>query len=266
VDTRRSLDLSNRLRDEVAVVTGGARGIGHAVASRLAREGAAVAILDVNETGAQNAAAALAADGRQAIGLACDVTDRDQVRRSVDAIMARFGRLTVLVNNAGIVRRSPFLDLTDDVWQEVLSVNLTGAFIVAQEVARAMGRQGHGRIVNMASIAAHIAHINQTVYSVSKAGVEAMTRSMAFELAPLGIAVNAVAPGTIATPFALGPLSEEALKNRINRIPVGRFGEPDEVAAVVAFLASADSRYMSGSVVTIDGGLVAGGVRDLKPR
>jgi len=183
------------LANEVATVTGGAQGIGLAIATRLAAEGATVAILDVNAAGAQAAAAALVADGRQAIGLACNVTSREQVHAAIAAVLIQFGRLSVLVNNAGIVRRAHFLEVTDAIWAEGLGVNLTGAFIVAQEVARVMVTQRSGRIVNMASVAAEIAHGNQTVYAVSKAGIAAMTRNMAFDLAPFGIGVNAIAPG-----------------------------------------------------------------------
>jgi NAD(P)-dependent dehydrogenase (short-subunit alcohol dehydrogenase family) len=257
-----SVNLTKRLAGEVAIITGGAGGIGRAVATRLSQEGAEVAILDLNEAGAQATAAALLAKGLRAIGLPCNVTKRDEVHAAVEAVVAHFGRLTVLVNNAGIVRRAPFLELTDETWDEVLSVNLRGAFIVAQEAARVMAQHGSGRIVNMASVAAKIAHSNQTVYSVSKAGVAAMTRTMAFELAPLGITVNAIAPGTIATNFALGSLPEIGRISRLGRIPLGRFGSAAEVAAAVAFLASADAAYVTGAVLTVDGGLVPGGVRD----
>jgi 3-oxoacyl-[acyl-carrier protein] reductase len=257
------VDLSRRLANEVAIVTGGAQGIGRAVATRLAAAVAAVAILDANAAGAKVAAAPLVADNRPAIGLACNVTNREQVRAAVAEVLARFGRLSVLVNNAGIVRRGHFLEVTDEAWADVLGVNLTGAFIVAQEVARAMVTQGSGRIVNMASVAAEIAHGNLTAYSVSKAGIAAMTRTMAFDLAPFGIAVNAIAPGTITTDFAVGALSEDERARRLQRIPIGRFGDTTDVAAVAAFLASSDAAYITGTVVTIDGGLVMGGVRDV---
>jgi len=257
------VDLTRRLANQVAIVTGGAQGIGRAIATRLAAEGATVAVLDANAAGTQTAAAALVADGAQAIGLVCNVTNREQVQAAIAAVLTRFGRLSVLVNNAGIVRRAHFLELTDAVWAEVLGVNLTGAFIVAQEAARVMVTQRAGRIVNMASVAAEIAHGNQTVYAVSKAGIAAMTRNMAFDLAPFGIGVNAIAPGTIATDFAIGTLSEEARARRLQRIPIGRFGDTAEVAAAAAFLASPDAAYITGTVVTIDGGLVTGGVRDL---
>lgn len=256
------MGVIRRLACDVALVTGGAQGIGRAIAARLAREGAAVAILDANGSGAREAARALAAEGGRAIAVQCDVSRRDDVHAALNATVAQFGRVTVLVNNAGVIRRAPFLETTDEMWAEVLAVNLTGAFIVAQEVSRAMVAQGFGRIINMASVAAEIAHSNHAAYSVSKAGLEAMTRAMAFELAPFGIIVNAIAPGTIATPFALDSLSEKGRTARLDRIPLGRFGEGGEVAAVVAFLASADASYITGAVIPIDGGLVVGGVRD----
>lgn len=258
-----TIDLSRRLANQVAIVTGGAQGIGRAIATRLAAEGATLAILDVNEAGAREAAAALTADGRQAIGLACNVTCREQVRDAIVAVLDKFDRLSILINNAGIVRRAHFLEITDAVWSEVLGVNLTGVFIVAQEAARVMVRLGSGRIVNMASVAADIAHGNQTAYSVSKSGIATMTRNMAFDLAPFGIAVNAIAPGTIATDFAIGALTEDAREQRLQRIPLGRFGETADVAAVAAFLASSDAAYLTGSIITVDGGLVMGGVRDV---
>jgi NAD(P)-dependent dehydrogenase (short-subunit alcohol dehydrogenase family) len=256
------MDLSHRFAGEVAAITGGAGGIGRAIADRLASEGAAIAILDRNLNGAEKVAAGLVDRGCRAIAVECDVTDRDQIKAACDSTARQLGSLTVLINNAGIVRKSPFLELTDAVWSDVLATNLTGSFIVAQEVASRMVQLGRGRIVNMASVAGQIAHCDQTAYSVSKAGIIALTRSMAFELARHGITVNAIAPGTIATDFAMGNLAEDGRRRRLERIPVGRFGDAAEVAAAVAFLASADASYLSGSVVTIDGGLVPGGVYD----
>jgi 3-oxoacyl-[acyl-carrier protein] reductase len=254
--------LGRRLGDEVALVTGAAQGIGRAIAGRLAQEGAAVVLADIAGDRAKEAAKEVRSDGYDAIAVACDVTDRKEVRAAIDATLQRFGKLTVLVNNAGISRRAAFIDMRDEVWSEVLGVNLTGTFIVGQEVARYMAGQRYGRIVNMASASAQIAHSNQTAYAVSKAGVESMTRLMAFELAPFGIAVNAVAPGTIATNFALGTLSAEGAEVRRARIPLARFGDPEDVASVVAFLASRDAAYVTGTVLPIDGGLLTAGIRE----
>jgi NAD(P)-dependent dehydrogenase (short-subunit alcohol dehydrogenase family) len=257
-----AIDLTRRFAGEVAIVTGGAGGIGRAVAERLCAEGAKVAILDIDEAAAAKAATALSDSGYDVVPLACDVRKRAEVQAAIDATVQKFGDITVLINNAGIVRRASFLELADETWDDVIGINLKGAFIVAQEVARTMAKRRSGRIVNMASVAAEIAHSNQTAYSVSKAGVAAMTRVMAFELAPLGITVNALAPGTIATNFALGSLPESGRRSRLDRIPLSRFGSASEVAAAVAFLASADAAYVTGAVLRIDGGLVTGGVRD----
>ena len=164
------MDLSRRFAGEVAVITGGAGGIGRAIAHRLAREGATVAILDKNEDGAREVVACLVADHYDAIALVCDVTSRVQVRSALESVIAECGSFTVLINNAGVVKRAPFLDLSDELWASLLGVNLTGTFIVAQEAARSMVKRGKGRIVNMASVAGEIAHGDQTAYSVSKAG------------------------------------------------------------------------------------------------
>jgi NAD(P)-dependent dehydrogenase (short-subunit alcohol dehydrogenase family) len=258
---REGTDLTKRLAGEIAVVTGGSHGIGRAIARRLSSEGASVAILARNEANARAAADELVASGGRAIAISCDVTKREQVQSAIDAVTAHFGSLTVLVNDAGIFRPASFVDMTDRLWAEILDVNLTGMFIVGQVSARQMIKQGVGRIVNMSSSAAHIAHSDQTAYAVTKAGIEAMTRAMAFELAPFGIIVNAVAPGTIETSFSTGVLSKDAIAARTRRIPVGRLGQVEEVAAVVAFLASADASYMTGATISIDGGLVIAGVR-----
>ena len=261
-------EFPQRLAGEAALVTGGAQGIGLAAAVRLASEGAAVVIADVDADRADRAAAELAARGLAVTAVGCDVRDRQAVRAAVTLIAERHGTLTVLVNNAGIIRMAPFLDLADETWSEVLGVNLTGMFIAGQEAARVMALRQYGRIINMASVSARIAHSGQTAYAVAKAGIEAMTRAMAVELAPAGITVNAVAPGTIVTSFSGGSLTPEAVAERIRRIPLGKFGMPADVAGVVAFLASSDAAYVTGAVITVDGGLTIAGIRtdDRDPR
>jgi NAD(P)-dependent dehydrogenase (short-subunit alcohol dehydrogenase family) len=255
-------DLTRRLVGEVAVVTGGSRGIGRAICRRLSREGASVAILARNEANARAAAEELTAAGGRAIAAPCDVTNRHEVQGAVRIASEQLGPISVLVNDAGIFRAASFLETSDELWTELLRVNLTGMFIVGQECAREMVRHGSaGRIVNMSSSAAHIAHSNQTAYAVTKAGIEALTRAMAFELAPFGIGVNAIAPGTIETSFSVGALSSEAIAERKRRIPLGRLGQADEVAAAVAFLASRDASYLTGTVISVDGGLIPAGIR-----
>ena len=256
-----ALGTPERLNGEVAVVTGGGGGLGRAIARRLAQDGAAVAIVDINAESAQAVASDLRKDDRQALSYQCDVTQRSQVRAALATVVAKWGKISILVNNAGIGQRASFLEISDDMWQQVLGVNLTAAFIVAQETAREMVRNDGGSIINVASAAARMAHSEQAAYSVSKAGVEALTRVMAFELAPSGIRVNAIAPGTIATEFLSGMLTEEARAERVRRIPMGRLGTPEDVAGVVSFLASRDSGYMTGCVLPIDGGLIFAGIR-----
>jgi 3-oxoacyl-[acyl-carrier protein] reductase len=223
----------SRFAGEVAIVTGGAQGIGLAIADRLSKEGAQVAIFDSNTAAGERAAETLRTDGRGAHFAPCDVTDRKLVCQAVQSTISELGAPTILVNNAGIGLRAPFLDLTDESWNRVLAVNLTGAFIVAQEVCRHMMKGKRGSIVNVASAAAHMAHSEQAAYAASKAGLEALTRVMAFELAPHGIRVNAVSPGTIATDFLRAMLSPEARSAREQRIPIGRLGLDDAAWAVV---------------------------------
>lgn len=254
-------DRARRLADEVAIVTGGAQGIGRAIAQRLTHDGARVAIFDINQTAGEQTAAAFRGAGQRAIFLPCDVTSREEVHRAVQRTGSELGAPTILVNNAGIGVRGAFLDLSEESWNHVLSVNLTGAFIVGQEVCREMVRAGRGSVVNMASAAAHMAHSEQAGYASSKAALEALTRVMAFELAPCGIRVNAVAPGTIATDFLAGMLSQQARAERERRIPLGRLGTAEEVADVVAFLLSDDARYVTGCSMPIDGGLLFAGIR-----
>jgi 3-oxoacyl-[acyl-carrier protein] reductase len=251
-----------RFRGQVAMVTGAGRGLGRAVARRLASEGAAVGALDLDPATAGEIVAEIAADGGQALRLQADVSNREQARRAVDTCLDHFGRIDALVNNAGIGRLTPFLESTDEEWREVFEVNLLGSFVMAQEAGRHMARQGSGRIVNVASICAHWANSTATAYSASKAGVLALTRGVAMELGPLGVNCNAISPGPFETEMLHSLLSEEEKQLRFQRSPARRFAKVDEIAAAIAFLASSDASYVNGAVLNIDGGLLIAGMPD----
>lgn len=251
-----------RFSDQSAVVTGAGQGLGRATARRLASEGAAVAILDVNAETAAEVRDEIEAAGGHALDVQADVTNRAEVHRAIDVCVERFGQLDVLVNNAGIGRLQPFLDSTDEHWREVFEVNLLGPFIVAQEVGRHMIRTGGGRIVNVASICAHWANSTATAYSAMKAGLLALTRGIAMELGPFGVTCNTVSPGPMDNELLHSLLSEEEQALRLTRSPLRRMGSVDEVAAAIAFLASPDSSYVNGGVLNVDGGLLIAGMPD----
>ncbi|HWB44786.1 MAG TPA: SDR family oxidoreductase [Hyphomicrobiaceae bacterium] len=249
------------LAGKAAIVTGAAQGIGRACAERLAREGASVALCDINDAAAKAAADAIVAAGGKAISFRCDVAQADDVRATVAAALAAFGRIDVLVNNAGILDDVPFLDLTEREFDRVLGVNLRGAFLMGQAVARQMMQQAvavgtpRGTIVNMSSINAQFALPDHVAYSISKGGINQLTKAMAIALAPHGIRVNAVGPGTIDTPLLEGVIKDRAFRSKVlSRTPIGRFGTPAEVAAIVAWLASAESSYVTGTTIYADGG------------
>lgn len=257
---------SARLTGRTALVTGAGRGIGRATALRLSSEGAAVVAVDVDAQGAQTTAEQARQAGGRAIAFPVDVTVRAEVRGVLAAAQAAgFGPVDLLVNNAAVGKTAPFLETTDADWQRMLSVNLTGTFVVAQEVARGMSDRGFGRIINIASLAAHTANSHQAAYAASKGAVVALTRVMAFELAPKGILVNAVSPGPIETELAASMLTPQARLERERRIPQGRFGEVADVAGVVAFLAGDDAAFINGSVIVVDGGLLISGIRAEAP-
>ena len=243
------------LQGRVSIVTGGAQGIGEACVRRFAAEGAHSVIVDVDDARGQALSQELGA-----LYVRCDVGDKAQVDALVAQVLAAHGRIDVLVNNAGIFRAADFLEVTEADFDAVLRVNLKGSFLVGQAVARAMaaqdGGRGRGAIVNMSSVNGVLAIPSISSYNVSKGGVNQLTRVMALALADRNIRVNAVAPGTIATELAAKAVltSEEAKHKILSRTPMKRLGEPSEIADVVAWLASDAASYVTGEIVTVDGG------------
>ena len=244
-----------RLEGKGAIVTGAARGIGRAVAQRFADEGAYVVLSDIDVEAGDRARAEIVAGGGFAHFVEADVGDAFAAGCLVDAALEWAGRLDVLVNNAAIIKSADFLQLTEADFDAVLRVNLKGAFLVGQAAARAMVARGGGAIVNMSSINARVAIPTQTPYNVAKGGLDQLTRVMALALADKGVRVNAIAPGSIMTEMLQTVMTDDAMRRTIlSRTPMGRCGDPDEIAKVAVFLACDDSSYMTGEVVTVDGG------------
>lgn len=241
-----------RFTDRVAVVTGAGRGIGHAIALRLAGEGARVAAVSRTEENAQRTANEI---GGNAKPYACDVADGDAVLRTAEQLLADFGRVDVLVNNAGVTRDGLAMRMSSDDWDAVLNTNLKGAFHFTQALMRGMVKQRSGRIINITSVIGLIGNAGQANYAASKAGLIGFTKSIAREVASRGITVNAIAPGLIETDMT-SVLSEELRKNILGKIPLGSLGQPGDIAAAVAFLASDEARYITGQVLCVDGGMV----------
>jgi NAD(P)-dependent dehydrogenase (short-subunit alcohol dehydrogenase family) len=236
------------LAGSVSLITGASGAIGHAVAERLAADGSAVVMIDLDTAGTEAQARELAERGADALGLGCDVTAQDDVEHVVSAALQRHGRVDLLVNCAAIVgRHEPFLDITPAAWRRMVDVTLTGTFLVSQAVARHMVERGSGRIVNIGSVGAVVPEPGAAHYCAAKGGIAMLTRSMALELSPHGVLVNAIHPGAIRRPGK--PVSTDSA-----RIPLERPGEPEEVAAAVAFLASKEATYFQGSSLVIDGG------------
>lgn len=246
------MDIPQRLKGRRALVTGAARGIGFAIAERFAAEGAQLTLVDLIEDAGRSAAASLP----DASFIAGDVSNSDDVRRIVSDTLARSERIDILVNNAGILHGCEFLELKEEDFDRVLRVNVKSMFLLGQAVVKSMVASGvHGSIVNMSSVNAVLAIPTQVPYTVSKGAVSQLTKVMALALAPHGIRVNAIGPGTIATEMTKQIQTDEATRKRImSRTPLGRIGQPSEIAAVAAFLASDDASYMTGQTLYPDGG------------
>ncbi|MDB5591250.1 3-oxoacyl-ACP reductase family protein [Enterovirga sp.] len=247
-----------RLTGKVALVTGGARGIGLAIAKALHREGAVPVLADINEDGARQSLTEMgAADGMAA---KVDVADQASVQALVEAITARYGRLDILVNNAGIGGNTPFLDITAETWTRTIGINLTGAFFVAQAAARVMAKQRSGKIVNIASLSGQRGGHGRAAYGAAKAGLELLTKVMAVELAEYDINVNNIAPGAIETEMAkfAHDAATRAAYNYL--IPMTRYGRPEEIADAAVFLCSDEARYVHGHTLNVDGGFREAGL------
>jgi len=244
------------LEDRVAVVTGAARGIGKAIAETLARSGADVVVMDIQADLAEGTAREIATGtGRRMIALKVDVADRESVRHMVDHTIEEFGRLDILVNNAGITRDSLIMRMKEEDWDQVLNINLKGAFNCSQAVVRQMMKQHYGRIVNISSVSGVSGQAGQTNYSSSKAGLIGFTKALAKEVGSRNITVNAVAPGFIETELT-ADLPREIRDMSIKLTPVGRFGTPQDIANAVAFLVSDEASFITGVTLQVDGGML----------
>ena len=244
-----------RLEGNVAVVTGASRGIGEAIAVRLASEGAAVALCDVRGPEAMAGAAKKVEEQGQRVYVGeVDVCDVSSVEAVIDSVVSEFGRLDILVNNAGITRDALVMRMKDEDWERVINVNLKGAFNMIRAAARPMMKARRGRIVNISSVVGMVGSAGQVNYSASKAGLIGLTKSVAREFASRGITSNAVAPGYVATEMT-GALPEDVKSSLLSQVPMKRPASPADVAAAVAFLASDDAAYITGQVLVVDGGM-----------
>lgn len=243
------------LEGKIALVTGGARGIGREIALLFAKQGADMTLCDVDLEQAEQTAKEIKALGRECLVLKADVTDSGSVQVMVDKILDKFKKLDILINNAGITRDGLVFRLSEQDWDKVIAVNLKGTFLCTKIVSKVMLKQRFGRIVNLASIIGIMGNVGQANYAASKAGIIGLTKSVAKELAPRGVCVNAIAPGFIRTEMT-AKLSEDVRKRMLSVIPLGRFGEPKDVADLALFLSSESSSYITGQVIQIDGGML----------
>ena len=241
---------------KVAIVTGAARGIGRAIAVRFAQEGARVAVVDLREAEGRETAHLIEAEGGQALFIKTDVSDSSQVQTMVETVLAHWGTIDILVNDAGICPFAGFLEMPEALWEQVLDTNLKGYFLVSQAVSRIMVERGiRGRIVAISSISAEFGGSQQAHYCASKAGINLLVKSMAISLGPHGITVNAVLPGTIETDINRDALADPATREYWSkRAPLGRLGQPDDIAGPALFFATDDAGWCTGAMLVVDGG------------
>lgn len=249
-----------KLEGKKAIVTGGAAGIGAAIAVALAQEGADVAIADIQLEKAEAVSQSIQTLGRQSTAIYCDVSDSGQVESMVQETVQSLGGLHIMVNNAAIISQGEFWTVSDEVWNRLIATNLSGVFFGSRSAARVMIDQGQGgRIINMSSIHATLSEPQAGPYTAAKGGIEAMSRTMASELAPYGILVNCVAPGATFSELTTPMYTDSVKQALFQRVPLKQIAQPEWIAAGVVFLASDDSRYMTGQVLTMDGGYVMDG-------
>lgn len=244
-----------KLKDEVAIVTGSARGIGRAIALELVRNGAKLVICDLNMDDIQIVVDQFTEMGGEAKGFVSNVTQAEDAQQLIDKTIEAFGKVDILVNNAGITRDNLLMRMKEDEWDAVIAVNLKGTYNCVRAIAKPFIKQRSGKIINLASVVGQIGNAGQVNYSASKAGVIGLTKSVAKELAARNVRVNAIAPGFIQTDMT-AKLTEKAKEELTNAIPLGKLGQPEDVAKVVLFLASDDAAYITGQVINVDGGMV----------